>query len=101
MAVHSGGTGSTARGVVVSSSGALGLRSWPDNGLYGAAKTALDFLTRTWAVEPAPRGIRVVGVAPGLVDTGSGGAHGPDGGAAHRIPPGDRRQGAVRPRRQA
>ncbi|MEU3353129.1 SDR family oxidoreductase [Streptomyces sp. NPDC037389] len=58
--------------VNVGSSGALGLRSWPDNGLYGATKAALDFLTRTWAVELAPRGIRVVGVAPGVVDTGAG-----------------------------
>lgn len=61
-------------GVVVnlSTAGSLGLRSWPDNGLYGATKVALDFLTRTWAVELAPRGIRVVGVAPGVIDTRSG-----------------------------
>ncbi|WP_199812529.1 SDR family NAD(P)-dependent oxidoreductase [Streptomyces sp. NRRL S-337] len=64
--------------VNIGSSGALGLRSWPDNGLYGAAKAGLDFLTRTWAVELAPRGIRVVGVAPGVTDIGAG--HGPDGG---------------------
>ncbi|MFD9967432.1 SDR family NAD(P)-dependent oxidoreductase [Streptomyces sp. NPDC059015] len=56
--------------VNVSSSGARGSRAWPGNGVYGAAKAALDFLTRTWAVELAPRGIRVVGVAPGLVDSG-------------------------------
>ncbi|MGW6458827.1 SDR family NAD(P)-dependent oxidoreductase [Streptomyces sp. NPDC055078] len=58
--------------VNISSSGARGTRAWPDNGVYGAAKAALDFLTRTWAVELAPRGIRVVGVAPGVVDTGFG-----------------------------
>ncbi|TDC45187.1 SDR family oxidoreductase [Actinomadura sp. KC345] len=63
-----------SRGTVVniSSAGALGLRTWPNNSLYGAAKAALDFLTRTWAVELAPRGIRVVGLAPGVVDTRSG-----------------------------
>jgi C-7 ketoreductase len=33
-------------------------------------KVALDSLTRTWAVELGPKGIRVVSVAPGLVDTG-------------------------------
>ncbi|MEW2353521.1 SDR family oxidoreductase [Spirillospora sp. NPDC029432] len=62
------------RGVVVNvgTAGALGLRSWPDNALYGASKAALDFLTRSWAVELAPRGIRVVGVAPGIVNTGVG-----------------------------
>ncbi|UQA97346.1 SDR family NAD(P)-dependent oxidoreductase [Streptomyces halobius] len=56
--------------VNVSSSGARGSRAWPGNGVYGAAKAALDFLTRTWAVELAPLGIRTVGVAPGLVDSG-------------------------------
>jgi NAD(P)-dependent dehydrogenase (short-subunit alcohol dehydrogenase family) len=30
---------------------------------------ALDFLTHTWAVELAPRGIRVVSVAPGVTAT--------------------------------
>ncbi|GAA1306615.1 SDR family oxidoreductase [Streptomyces sanglieri] len=62
--------------VNIGSSGALGLRSWPDNGLYGAAKAGLDFLTRTWAVELAPRGIRVVGLAPGVTDVSAG--QGPD-----------------------
>ncbi|MGH3939776.1 MAG: SDR family NAD(P)-dependent oxidoreductase [Pseudonocardiaceae bacterium] len=63
-----------AGGVVVnvSSAGSLGLRSWPSNGVYGATKTGLDFLTRTWAVELAGRGIRVVSVAPGVIDTGVG-----------------------------
>ncbi|GAA3990618.1 SDR family oxidoreductase [Thermobifida alba] len=60
------------RGTVVnvSSSGSRGSRAWPGAGVYGASKAALDFLTRTWAVELAPRGIRVVGVAPGVVDSG-------------------------------
>nr|EIF92235.1 short-chain dehydrogenase/reductase sdr [Streptomyces tsukubensis NRRL18488] len=56
--------------VNVGSSGARGSRAWAGNSVYGATKAALDFLTRTWAVELAPRGIRVVGVAPGLVDSG-------------------------------
>jgi C-7 ketoreductase len=58
--------------VNLSSAGSRGSRAWPNNGLYGASKVAIDFLTRTWAVELAPRGIRVVGVAPGVVDTGFG-----------------------------
>jgi NAD(P)-dependent dehydrogenase (short-subunit alcohol dehydrogenase family) len=37
--------------------------------LYAATKAALEVLTRSWAVELAPRGIRVVAVAPGAVDT--------------------------------
>ncbi|MGH3799275.1 MAG: SDR family NAD(P)-dependent oxidoreductase [Pseudonocardiaceae bacterium] len=63
-------TGGTV--VNVSTAGSLGMRSWPGNGLYGAGKVAIDFLTRTWAVELAPRGIRLVGVAPGVIDTGMG-----------------------------
>ncbi|MEU5884561.1 SDR family oxidoreductase [Spirillospora sp. NPDC047279] len=61
-------------GVVVNvgSSGATGLRSWPGNGVYGATKAGLDFLTRTWAVELAERGVRVVSLAPGVIDTGVG-----------------------------
>ncbi|MFJ5999426.1 SDR family NAD(P)-dependent oxidoreductase [Streptomyces sp. NPDC092370] len=58
--------------VNVSSAGSLGRRAWPENSVYGMAKVALDFLTRTWAVELAPRGIRSVGIAPGVVDTGVG-----------------------------
>jgi nogalaviketone/aklaviketone reductase len=61
-----------SRGTVinVSSSVAIGQRGWPDAGVYGAAKAGLDYLTRTWAVELGPRGIRVVGLAPGAVETG-------------------------------
>ncbi|MFI6517034.1 SDR family NAD(P)-dependent oxidoreductase [Spirillospora sp. NPDC050679] len=62
------------RGVVVNvgTYGVLGIRAWPFMSVYGAGKTAVDFLTRTWAVELAPRGIRVVGVSPGVTDTGIG-----------------------------
>lgn len=71
LAAEGGGTV-----VNIGSSGARGSRAWPGNGVYGATKAALDFLTRTWAVELAPRGIRVVGVAPGLVDSGFAGRAG-------------------------
>ncbi len=36
---------------------------------YAAAKAGLDAATRTWALELAPFGIRVAGVAPGVIDT--------------------------------
>jgi 3-oxoacyl-[acyl-carrier protein] reductase len=36
---------------------------------YAASKAGLDACTRTWALELAPYGIRVVGVAPGVIDT--------------------------------
>ena len=36
---------------------------------YAASKAGLDALTRTWSLELAPHGIRVAGIAPGLIDT--------------------------------
>jgi 3-oxoacyl-[acyl-carrier protein] reductase len=38
---------------------------------YGAAKAGINALTVTWAKELGPLGIRVLGVAPGFVDTPS------------------------------
>lgn len=56
-------------GVIVNVSTSVGQRAWPGSSVYAATKTALELLTRSWAVELAPRGIRVVAVAPGAVDT--------------------------------
>ncbi|MCS0634158.1 SDR family oxidoreductase [Streptomyces sp. LP05-1] len=56
-------------GVIVNVSTSVGQRAWPGNAVYAATKTALELLTRSWAVELAPRGIRVVAVAPGAIDT--------------------------------
>lgn len=58
-----------SQGVVVNVSTSVGLRAWPGNSLYAATKTALELLTRSWAVELAPRGIRVSAVAPGAIAT--------------------------------
>ncbi|WP_409493547.1 SDR family NAD(P)-dependent oxidoreductase [Amycolatopsis sp. cmx-11-12] len=63
-------TGGTV--VNLSTAGSLGRRAWPGMSIYGASKVAMDFLTRTWAVELAPLGIRVVAVAPGVIATGMG-----------------------------
>jgi NAD(P)-dependent dehydrogenase (short-subunit alcohol dehydrogenase family) len=58
-----------AAGVIVNVSTSAGQRAWPGSSVYAATKTALETLTRSWAVELAPRGIRVVAVAPGAIDT--------------------------------
>jgi 3-oxoacyl-[acyl-carrier protein] reductase len=36
---------------------------------YSASKAGLDAATRTWALELAPHGIRVAGIAPGVIET--------------------------------
>jgi len=41
----------------------------PGQSNYAASKAGLDACTRTWALELAASGIRVAGIAPGLVDT--------------------------------
>ncbi|ALO07597.1 3-oxoacyl-[acyl-carrier protein] reductase [Streptomyces venezuelae] len=57
------------RGVVVNVSTAIGQRGWPANSVYPATKSALETLTRCWALELAPDGVRVVAVAPGAIET--------------------------------
>ncbi|MFF6882450.1 SDR family NAD(P)-dependent oxidoreductase [Streptomyces sp. NPDC012421] len=57
------------RGVVVNVTTTIGQRGWPNSSVYPATKSALETLTRCWAVELAPAGIRVVAVAPGAVET--------------------------------
>ncbi|HVO61624.1 MAG TPA: SDR family oxidoreductase [Terriglobales bacterium] len=41
----------------------------PGQSNYSASKAGLDACTRTWALELAKHGVRVGGVAPGVVDT--------------------------------
>lgn len=58
-------------GVVVNIGTSVGQRGWPSPGtaVYAATKAGLELLTRSWAVAYAPRGIRVVAVAPGAIET--------------------------------
>ncbi|WP_406057450.1 SDR family oxidoreductase [Streptomyces sp. NBC_01077] len=58
-----------SRGVVVNVTTTIGQRGWPANSVYPATKSALETLTRCWAVELAPDGVRVVAVAPGAIET--------------------------------
>ncbi|MET8002787.1 SDR family NAD(P)-dependent oxidoreductase [Nonomuraea glycinis] len=41
----------------------------PIGGAYGASKAAVELLTRSWATEFGPRGVRINGVSPGPVRT--------------------------------
>ncbi|MGW1014293.1 SDR family NAD(P)-dependent oxidoreductase [Streptomyces termitum] len=58
-----------SRGTVVNVTTAVGQRGWPANSVYPATKSALETLTRCWALELAPDGVRVVAVAPGAIET--------------------------------
>ena len=58
----------------------------PGQLLYGASKAAVVMLTKELALELAPRGIRVNGIAPGWVDTPGNAATGRMAEAAQSIP---------------
>jgi NAD(P)-dependent dehydrogenase (short-subunit alcohol dehydrogenase family) len=59
----------------------INLGSWiarlgvPMGAVYGSSKGAMEALTRAWAAEFGPRGIRVNAVSPGVVHTPNPGVH--------------------------
>ena len=57
------------QGCVVNVSSQAGQRALKDHLLYGATKAALDFYTKSMALELAPKGIRVNAVAPTVTMT--------------------------------
>ena len=67
------------RGVIINISSVDGLRGCNGLSAYTASKWALRGVTKTLAIELAPRGIRVVSVHPGGVDTPMGNARGLQG----------------------
>lgn len=56
-------------GVVVNVSTMVADIGVPGAGVYGSAKAALSLLTKSWAAEFAPRGVRVNAVSPGPIRT--------------------------------
>ncbi len=60
---------SRRRGAIVTVSSVAGQRPGRGQAPYAASKGGVEALTRALAVELAPRGVRVNGVAPGLIET--------------------------------
>lgn len=57
------------RGAVVNISSDAAVEAYPDWGLYGVSKAALDHLTRIWAAELEGSGVRMISVDPGEMNT--------------------------------
>ena len=55
-------------GVIVNMASESGLEGSTGQSVYAASKAAVYSLTRSWAKELGPRGVRVVGVAPGPLE---------------------------------
>ncbi|WP_295137331.1 SDR family oxidoreductase [uncultured Reyranella sp.] len=60
-----------ARGAVINVSSTFAQKSGAGLSHYAASKAALEHLTRCWALELAPRGIRVNAVAAGPTESGA------------------------------
>jgi NAD(P)-dependent dehydrogenase (short-subunit alcohol dehydrogenase family) len=58
-----------SRGTIVNISSAAGHKPAPGGSHYGASKAALESLTKSWALELAPDGVRVNAVAAGATAT--------------------------------
>ncbi len=59
----------TEGGVIVNVASTAGFRAAPGISAYVASKHAVVGLTKNLAIELGPAGVRVVGVAPGVIDT--------------------------------
>lgn len=55
-------------GVIINMSSECGLEGSEGQSVYAATKNAVNSLTRSWAKELGKKGIRVVGVAPGIME---------------------------------
>jgi NAD(P)-dependent dehydrogenase (short-subunit alcohol dehydrogenase family) len=56
-------------GTIINISSAAGHKPAPGGSIYGATKAAVESLTKSWALELAPAGIRVNAIAPGPTET--------------------------------
>lgn len=69
LGVQAGGRAIRSGGTIVNIGSIDGMRGVPNMIAYCATKAGTRTITRTAALELAPRGIRVVGIHPGAVDT--------------------------------
>ncbi len=65
------GMAERGRGAIVNVSTMAADIAMPGMAVYGASKAALNLLTRSWAAEYGPKGVRVNAVSPGTVRTPS------------------------------
>lgn len=56
------------RGVLINMSSESGLEGSEGQSIYAATKNAVNSFTRSWAKELGKQGVRVVGVAPGILE---------------------------------
>jgi len=62
-------SGEERRASILNISSSVTFHPVPNFSVYSAAKAGLDMLTRCWAIELAPRRIRVNAICPGIVRT--------------------------------
>lgn len=55
-------------GVIINMSSESGLEGSQGQSIYAATKNAVNSFTRSWSKELGPKGVRVVGVAPGILE---------------------------------
>jgi NAD(P)-dependent dehydrogenase (short-subunit alcohol dehydrogenase family) len=77
VAAFAPGMAERGSGSIISISSMVGRIGLAPAAAYGATKAAIEAMTRAWAAEYSPKGVRVNAVAPGPVYT--------DGSAAERI----------------
>ena len=58
-----------AHGTIVNVSSTSAKKPTPNQSMYAASKAAVESLTRSWAVELGPTGVRVNAIAPGPTET--------------------------------